>query len=451
MESPCPDKSPIENICTSDHFQADRIEDESQDQNAVPSRDVATNSDEVEAITDKRIGQDQDQDIENDGAKPPRLSCAEEPKPKVHEEEITTDIISLDQHLEPITDQHSSSTVIPDSTENDMTTLHTNETTRSKGEEDADLACNEQALLPNLDMKTESQGEEVEIGLESYTKNEDADTTIQVEDEFNELCLAGVHNKKAEMPSVLQGEWKDPESIKLEDQDNKEEEASKLNLTQDPYVHRVEESNVEAASKNEDQDDDKSENPSSSVVTDEASTHAATEAAETLQEASYTACKDKDIHESVWKVVDIPPVDRMPKAEDSARPNRDVRRTNEEEIIQNIPTESEQDSKISPEKHDEEKRNSLQKDDLEDSKINLEKHDGEKKDSWQKDEEEDELGEQVILIPEKAEMASQTEVAEKRVEELSGEKEVKNDPTSTPDTREASISTEKVGKLLSFN
>lgn len=202
----------------------------------------------------------------------------------------------------------------------------------------------------------------------------------------------------------------------------REEDASTLNSAQSLSAQRVEESTFDAASRNGDNDDDKSETQSSNLVTDGASTPVEIEAEETLQEASYKSNvdEDKDIYELEKQKIDVHPADRVAKEEDSVCLNRVVREAHEEGL-----TESN-----------------------DDGKIDEEMQDGENRDSQEKSEQEEELGEQVSLITEKTEIAAPRENAEKRVEQHPVEdfdEQEKDQPTSKPDTRETSISTEEVG------
>ncbi|XP_054800146.1 uncharacterized protein LOC129304483 isoform X2 [Prosopis cineraria] len=416
VESSSPQESLTEQIFESEHLQADK----------------------TEAINN--ISTDEpDHDIDHDSTKSSMLAGAKKPSLKVCEEQTPIDNSNLDHHLKVLTEQHASFEVIRDSGEKEMITSQTNEDTKSKREEDADLVCNEQltstyeiilgkiseASLPNLDLATKSKGEEDESVIESSMKDEGIETTKHIDDASKDLCLAGKQNRKAKMTFIPQGEQKDPEYIgssnKLERENNREEDAPITTIVQIPYVHSTEESILEAASKND--DEDYKGNPSSDPA-DGASPQVAIQAVETLQEVSYTACKDKneDTCESVWPEEHVPPVDRMASAEDSAYLDRGA---NEENINQAGLTETIEDDSI----------------------INQETHDVEKRDSLKKNDQEYELGEQVVLIPEKTEAEAPREKAKKRIEQNlhSVEKfeEKEDEQTYTPDSKEALISTEK--------
>ncbi|KAK4282343.1 hypothetical protein QN277_013732 [Acacia crassicarpa] len=419
-ESSSLEKLQIERILESEQFQADKAE--------------AINGTSVE---------EPDHDIEHESAKSSMLASAQNSDLNVHEEETSFNNSSLDENLKVLTDQHASFEVIPESVEKEIIISQTNENPKSKREEDADLEFNEQvtstneitlgkiseASLPNLELETKSKSEEDESVIESLTKNEDIETTKHVEDECKVESLIGIQDREAEMAFVLEGEQKDPETIgssnKFEHENNREEDASTTNVVQLPYVHSVEESISEAASKNGDNDDNNRENSSSNPLIDGASPEVAIEAVETLQEASSTACKDKnkDTCESVKPEEDVPPVDRMVRAEDSAYLDRDEKGANEEDINQAGLTKT-----------------------IEESIIKT--HDGEKRDSLQKNDQEYELGEQAVLIPEKIEEETPREKAEKRIEQNTHsvqkfEEQEKDEPASSPDSGETLILTEK--------
>lgn len=381
-ESSSQDKSGTENICISEQCQADKTEHEEltgisenkkQNQEGGLTKDVEKGVEKAEVIKDINT-EVPDNDMENDVAIS-MLTSAEEPNLKVHEEETSID-------------QHESFKGCPESIVND-------ENTRSKGEEEADMGCNEQATsisetnlgkineasLTNLDLTTKSGGDEDVRVIQSCTI-ENSGTTIQVEDEFDETNLTAEQNKKEEISSAFE---KDPES----------------------------------RSSNELEHDTKSENSSLNLEA---------EGGETLQNASHSACKDKnnDIYESKWQEIDVL------TAEDSACLNRDLRGTNEEEITPMEFTETNENGRSYPEPVD-----------------------GEKRDSRQNNEQEVEL-EEVIPIPKKTEMGAPRVNDEKGVEqniqnlEKIEQREEKDEPTSTPDTRETLISAEKVGILACF-
>ncbi|KAI9075572.1 hypothetical protein K1719_042478 [Acacia pycnantha] len=424
-ESSSLEKSQTERILESEQFQADKAE--------------AINGTSIE---------EPDQDIEHESAKSSMLASAQNSNLNVHKEETSSDNSSLDQNLKVLTDQHAPFEVIPESVEKEIIISQTNENTKSKSEEDADLECNEQvtstneitlgkiseASLPNLALATKSKSEEDESVIESSTKYKGIETTKHVEDESKDVSLIGIQDREAEMAFVLEREQKDPETIgssnKLEHEINREEDASTTNVVQLPHVHSVEESISEAASKNGDNGENNRENPSSHPLIDGASPQVAIEAVETLQEASYTAWKDKnkDTCESVKPEEDVPPVDRMVRAEDSAYLDRDAKRVIEEDMNQAGLTET-----------------------IEDSIIKT--LDGEKRDSLQKNDQEYELGEQAALIPEKIEEEAPREKAEKRIEQNTHsvqkfEEQEKDEPASSPDSGETLISAEKCLPLV---
>ncbi|XP_028772325.1 titin isoform X2 [Neltuma alba] len=281
-------KSPAEYTCKSQHCQqVDEIEnptstklseDEKQHQTGVVSNNVETGGDKVEAINETEI-EESTYHTEKDGAEVSRQVRAEE----------------------PMTDQYKYSEVMAETTRKGMIASQENENARAKGEEDADLESIKQptstpetnmglineAPLPKLDLTTKSQGEEDERADKSCATDEARDPAMHVEDGVKELSLDGVQKKKEDMPFLVVGECKDPESIgssdKLEHADNKE----------DACTMNVEGAWFDADLKLGDNVDGKLENPYSDQVTDGVSTEVTTEASETLNEVASTVCRDK--------------------------------------------------------------------------------------------------------------------------------------------------------------